>query len=92
METGNIAKAGSNLPLKFSLGGDMGMDVFATPPSVTPCGGGEILPAEGKLIYDEDSMQYLFNWKTLKAWKGTCQVLTLEFVDGTTMMIEVTFR
>jgi len=93
MATGNVAKAGSNLPVRFFLGGDMGMDVFAPGyPTVAPCGGGAAVPAQGTLIHAKGSTQYLFNWKTEKAWSGTCQVLTLGLVDGTTPTIEVTFR
>ena len=71
----------------------MGMDVFAPGyPTVAPCGGGAAVPAQGTLIHAKGSTQYLFNWKTEKAWSGTCQVLTLGLVDGTTPTIEVTFR
>jgi 2',3'-cyclic-nucleotide 2'-phosphodiesterase (5'-nucleotidase family)/PKD repeat protein len=91
MET-NVAKAGSTVPVKFSLGGDKGMAIFATGyPTIAACSGGPATPVTGKLSYDPMTMTYNWVWKTPKTLSG-CQVLTLGFVDGTTYTITFEFR
>ena len=88
----NVVKAGSAVPVKFSLGGDRGTDIFAagSPASVpTSCGDGSTagaaVPADGadRLRYDADSDTYSFVWKTDRSWTG-CRALVLEFVNGMT--------
>lgn len=32
---------------------------------------------------DTNAGQYIYNWKTDKAWSGTCHELILKFKDGT---------
>ena len=89
----NKAKAGSVTPLKFSLGGDHGLDIFAEgyPASqqvacdtLTPTGPLETAEPPGKngLSYDPASALYSINWKTDRAWSGTCRALILRFVEG----------
>lgn len=90
----NAVKAGSAVPLKFSLGGNRGLGVLAagSPASgVIACGtgatGGEITgtaTAGGSaLSYDASADQYTYTWKTEKAWAGTCRALVMRFTDGT---------
>ena len=91
--TGNVATAGSTIPVKFSLGWFFGTRILATgSPTVVPCAGGTAVPASGSLHYDWWSGKYVFTWKTAKSWKGTCQAFTFTLVDGTTHRIEVRFR
>jgi hypothetical protein len=52
----------------------------------------EAVMADGKLVYDPWAMQYVFTWKTDKAWKGSTQTFTMTLVDGTTHTVEVMFR
>lgn len=88
----NTMKAGRTVPVKFSLGGDYGVDVFADgyPKSwQVPCDGGDPTdPVETTttnatgLIYDATSGIYTYNWKTASGWRGTCRTLILQFSDG----------
>jgi predicted outer membrane repeat protein len=90
----NVVKAGSSVPLKFSLGGDRGLNVLAVgSPASGPldCAGlepgGDLAPANGAggsaLTYDPVADQYAWAWKTDKTWAGTCRVLSLQLSDGT---------
>jgi alpha-tubulin suppressor-like RCC1 family protein len=92
--TFTAVKAGSAVPLKFSLGGDKGLKVLAedSPASaqidcelLTPMS--ELkptMPAGGSgLSYDASTGQYTYVWKTEKAWADTCRVLALQLNDLT---------
>jgi hypothetical protein len=89
----NVAKAGSLVPLKFSLHGYQGLAIFAAgfPTSVGkgPCGAPpkvKPLPAgtsSAVLSYDRKSDQYTYSWKTSGSWAGTCRQFNLRLVDGT---------
>jgi hypothetical protein len=92
----NSAKAGSAIPVKFSLGGDQGKPVFAAggpkstqitcPPGrmkSTSVGGGNGARTSG-LKYDTLSGVYTYTWKTSVAgFAGTCRRLELPLRDGT---------
>jgi alpha-tubulin suppressor-like RCC1 family protein len=91
----NVVKAGSTVPLKFSLGGDFGMDIFAAgfpATQKTSCASGERLdsleetsqPGARTLTYDPATDRYQYNWQTSKSWAGQCHTLVLSFTDGTT--------
>jgi hypothetical protein len=43
-------------------------------------------------VYDAASRQYSVNWRTAKAWKGTCRLLTVSLDDGSTHSAIVMFR
>jgi hypothetical protein len=99
--TVNVGKAGQAVPVKFSLGGDFGLDVLA-PGSPTvgafACGSPALDPlewtassSESGLSYDPASGQYTYVWKTSKSWAGSCQRLTLVFNDGTVQMADFKF-
>jgi alpha-tubulin suppressor-like RCC1 family protein len=90
----NAVKAGSVVPLKFSLGGDEGLQVIEAgyPASgllscttMEPSEDLQATQAAGKsgLSYDATSGQYTYAWKTEKDWSGTCRYLSLRLVDGT---------
>jgi hypothetical protein len=90
----NRVKAGSAIPVKFSLNGNQGLSIFAAgyPISgVTTCGTTApvddietTLTAGGSsLSYDAVANQYVYVWKTDKAWAGTCRTLTVKLIDGT---------
>jgi hypothetical protein len=90
----NLAKAGSNIPLKFSLGGNKGMAIFADgyPKSqVIPCNSTALVdgieitdsPGNSSLTYDAATGLYHYNWKTEKNWT-LCRQLVMKFADGTT--------
>ena len=99
----NAVKAGSSVPLKFSLGGDKGLAVLAAgfPASVQfDCATHELkgdraaTKTAGKsgLSYDASSGQYSYVWKTDKAWAGTCRALVLKLTDSTWHMAAFHFK
>ncbi len=90
----NLVKAGSAVPVKFSLNGDKGLAIFANgyPLSKqiacdTSAEHDEIeqtaTPGASGLAYFPDTLQYQYVWKTNKAWSGTCRLLLVKLVDGT---------
>jgi hypothetical protein len=90
----NAVKAGSAVPLKFSLGGNYGLSVFqAGYPKVTQIKCDTSAPTStldstvtaggSSLSYDTSSGQYTYVWKTDKAWAKTCRSLQMVFTDGT---------
>lgn len=89
----NRTKAGSAIPIKFSLGGDEGLGIFASnsPASLkisctagTPLDDIEQTVSAGgsSLSYDVSTAVYTYVWKTDKAWSGTCRQLQLKLSDG----------
>jgi hypothetical protein len=93
-DTVNSVKAGSAVPVKFSLAGNQGLNIFApnfpTSQKIT-CDAHdpvdaieETVTAGGSsLSYDSSLDQYNYVWKTDKAWAGTCRQLTVKTADGT---------
>jgi hypothetical protein len=91
----NVLKAGQGVPVKFSLGGDQGLDILTEgSPSSRPvaCDASAVLdPVEetvtagaSGLTYDATTGVYTYTWKTDKAWAATCRELTVALNDGTT--------
>ncbi|WP_158263782.1 PxKF domain-containing protein [Deinococcus arcticus] len=94
----NVIKAGSAVPLKFSLGGDWGLNILAAgspaswPVSCSSLGAlGPAVPTGASggsgLHYDG---QYGYVWKTEKAWADTCRTVRVALLDGSSL--EATFR
>ena len=90
----NIAKAGSAVPVKFKLGGDQGLNIFAAgyPKAVTvSCSTSAPSDAieetatatTSGLKYDALADQYNYTWKTDKSWTG-CRQLQVKLIDGQT--------
>ena len=87
----NVVKAGSSVPVKFSIHGNFGLGVFAPgyPESdVIPCTGGTIdtgitsdTAGNSSLQYDASSDTYTYVWKTQKSWTG-CRQLLIVLNDG----------
>jgi hypothetical protein len=89
----NVVKAGSAVPVKFSLGGDYGLDIFAAGyPASRPvaCSTGTgtdpiettVNAGGSSLQYDSLTGIYIYVWKTTKSWSN-CRELILRFDDGT---------
>jgi len=88
----NIIKAGSTVPVKFSLGGNWGKDIFEYGyPVLMKCKDCTFSSFEpdkllymdkSKLLYDAKLDQYIFTWKTKKDWSGTCWILNILLNDG----------
>jgi hypothetical protein len=100
--TRNGMKAGTAVPLKFSLGGDRGLAIFAAgSPSSQPvaCDTGDpydvveqtVSAGGSSLTYDSTSDTYTYIWKTLKSWTG-CRKLTLAFADGSVQTATFQFK
>jgi hypothetical protein len=97
----NVVKAGQAVPIKFSLHGYQGMNIFATgsPSSQAgTCAGLTSDPLEetatagqSTLNYDAQADQYIYVWKTEKSWAGTARLLTVTLSDGTKHLARFTF-
>jgi MBG domain len=90
----NIAKAGSTIPVKFSLGGDRGLAILAPgyPQSGSiSCAADSVEAAIEEyatatvsgLKYDPSANQYIYNWKTATTFAGSCRQLIVKLADGT---------
>jgi len=99
----NVAKAGSAIPVKFSLDGDYGLDIFVPdyPRSKQISCDSETLAddipetitAGGSSInYDDTIDQYIYVWKTDKNWTGTCRQLVVKLIDGTSHVANFKFK
>ncbi len=86
----NPAKAGSAVPVKFSLGGDRGLAILEDgyPASVqvdcvtgAPIGSPVPTRSDDGLTFANG--QYSYVWKTDGSWAGTCRQLQVLLVDGT---------
>lgn len=93
LPTLNSMKAGAAVPVKFSLGGDFGLDIFAAGypksalvacDSTAPVDAVEQTMSAGGsgLTFDPLSGVYTYVWKTDRAWAGTCRQLVLSLADG----------
>ena len=98
LPTLNKAKAGSAIPVRFSLGGDMGLNVFAKDQNGSYPKSGSIACDSGvnadtieqtvnagssNLSYDASTGRYTYVWKTDKKWQNSCRQLVIQFKDGT---------
>jgi hypothetical protein len=82
----NSNRAGSAVPVKFSLGGNYGLDVLAAGyPKSKACAAADstatsTVSSEPFTYLDG---QYKYVWKTDKAWGGTCRELIVQLRDNT---------
>ena len=93
LPTMNVVQAGVGVPVRFSLGGDHGLNIFVTGYPVSAkiaCGGAPqdvieetVIVSSSSLSYDAASDTYTYLWKTSKAWAGTCRQLNLKLNNGT---------
>ena len=106
LPTLNTVKSGSAIPVKFSLGGDMGLGIFyeeangSTYPrsaaincdSTAPVDAIEQTATAGfsSLSYDTTADQYTYVWKTDKTWQG-CRQLVVKLDDGSTRRANFNF-
>jgi hypothetical protein len=99
----NSMKAGQAVPVKFSLGGNRGLDIFdagyPASQSVSCTGSGTVDAIEAiatagasALQYDSATDQYTYVWKTQSAWANSCRVLTLNFKDGSRSIANFQFK
>ncbi|HSL12575.1 MAG TPA: M14 family zinc carboxypeptidase [Actinomycetota bacterium] len=82
----NEVQAGSAYPVRFSLGGDRGLDVFAEGyPKSKVCGADDstLESTQQAEAFTFADGEYKYVWKTRPQWKGQCRELVLRFVDNT---------
>jgi microsomal dipeptidase-like Zn-dependent dipeptidase len=102
--TVNVVRAGQTVPVKFALGGAMGLDVLVGGSAVTvatSCGAGTAVdltelpvtsPGGSVLTFDAVTGLYQFNWQTDRAWSGSCRRLIVRLDDGTLHTAEFRLR
>lgn len=99
----NVVNAGRAIPVKFSLGGNKGFNVFAPgfpisgaiacDASAPPSDVTETLTAgNSSLSYDPEIDQYVYAWKTDAVWAGTCRRLVVTLNDGSVHVANFKFR
>jgi hypothetical protein len=98
--------AGSTIPVKFSLGLNLGLDILAPGSPVSrqiscspnSCGANvgigprEPTQSDLGLQYDPMTNQYTYDWKTNIAWSGTCRELEVILRDGRRFRTNVRFK
>lgn len=93
LPTVNSVKAGSAVPVKFSLGGFHGLDIISPGyprTQLLQCDSSlplapveETTPAgQSSLSYDSTTGRYVYVWKTDSAWAGSCRELQVLLDDG----------
>jgi hypothetical protein len=93
----NTVKAGSAIPVKFSLNGNQGLNVLAAGfPISQPMACDSTMPSDAieqtvtagssGLQYDAATDQYTYVWKTNKEWASSCRALNVQLSDGTSHM------
>jgi hypothetical protein len=99
----NTVKAGSAIPVKFSLGGAQGSDVIkagAPTATETSCPSASaaldaveetVTASQSGLIYDAGADQYTYVWKTNKASAGKCYRFELGLNDQSSRTFNVEF-
>jgi hypothetical protein len=89
----NTLKAGTAVPVRFKLGGNQGLDIFARGYPVSrlvSCRSDAttdeiewtVNADHSSLRYDTNTNTYTYVWKTAPAWAGQCRRLILRFADG----------
>ena len=97
----NRAKAGSAIPIKFSLGGDFGLSVISSAKTgLVACTAtadandvDEVVATAGSssLHYDALTGQYTYVWKTSSLWASSCRQLVVTLNDGTERRVNFQF-
>ena len=99
----NVVKAGSTVPMKFSLDGNHGLGIFlsgypqANPTACTasetnPITNSETTTSNAGLSYDPLSDTYQYDWRTKKNWTGKCFIFEMKLVDGSTRTASFKFK
>jgi hypothetical protein len=99
----NTVKTGQAIPVRFSLGGDQGLDIFAAGyPKVQQIACDSSAPGDAieetvtsgnsGLQYDPTTNTYTYVWKTQKSWAGTCRQLIVRLTDGTEHVASFKFK
>ena len=96
----NKTKAGKTIPIRFSLGSDQGLDIFATgyPKSETiPCSSTtpvdsieETVSGKHGLSYNASTERYEYEWETSSTWSG-CRQFVMKLKDGSVQRANFSF-
>jgi hypothetical protein len=100
--TRNVVKAGSAIPVRFSLGGDRGLSIFDSGYPVAQqvqCSTNApldtieetVTAGASSLSYDATTRGYTYVWKTNKAWVNSCRRLIVLFRDGSSKFADFSF-
>lgn len=103
LPTLNVVNAGRAIPVKFSLSGNKGLNIFApnSPQSgVIPCDASApavdltdtLTAGSSSLNYTASSDQYNYVWATSSSWAGTCRQLVVTLNDGTVHTANFKFK
>lgn len=90
------------MPVKFSLGGNQGLNILSPGyPASQQVACNTSVPSDtieetatagtSGLTYDAAADQYVYVWKTEKAWANTCRQLTVKLSDGTNHVASFSF-
>jgi hypothetical protein len=101
--TVNVVNAGRAIPVKFSLSGNKGLNIFGSGYPVSQqiaCSDGapvseieQTVTAGGSsLSYDAESDTYTYVWKTEDSWAGMCRQLIVRLNDGSERVAFFKFR
>ncbi len=94
----NYMTAGNTTPIRFSLGGNRGLNIFASGspssrqvacPAGSPIGGSAPATLSPGLFYQAG--QYTMYWQTSAAWAGTCRQFDMTLKDGSTRSLNFWF-
>jgi hypothetical protein len=99
----NVVNAGQAVPVKFSLVGNRGLNIFAANyPQSEQIGCDSQAPLDtsvptvtagaSSLSYDSGADQYIYVWKTDKSWGNTCRQLDVRLADGTDHVANFKFK
>ena len=99
----NVVNAGRAIPVKFSLSGNKGLNIFGpNSPSSGPivCNSSDpatdlqdtVTAGGSSLSYDAGTDQYIYVWKTNSSWAGTCRQLVVQLNDGSIHSANFKFR
>ena len=103
LPTVNAIKAGSAVPVRFGLGGDLGLDIFALgypKAQLMQCLTGEpiasieetVTAGSSSVSYDVATDAYTYVWKTDKSWANSCRELQVKLTDGEVYTARFTMR
>ncbi len=97
----NAAKAKGSISVKFDLGGDRGLQILAAGSPTSQAIGCVTLavipgaletPTAGGLTYSSRARLYTYDWRTDKAWVGTCRQLIVKLADGSERRVNFQFK
>jgi Tol biopolymer transport system component len=107
LHTFNRTKAGKIIPVRFSLGGDKGLNIFAKAADGSSYPKSQAIPCDSTatvdgieeteavkhgLVYDPVSNRYTYDWGTNSTWSGTCRQFVMKLRDGSVQRANFEFK